>query len=1131
MWCFVLAALAAGRAVCAEEAPGDLRRLWGAPAMPPPPPQAAIQGNQPRKWGPPGAPPGNSRTTPVPRAGAAEATWSADGGAWGADALGGGVWGSGGNDDFSQTPDDPRRPLSTQDVRDLFGYAQRAGGFLPGRIFGDKAGPFPTNAWWQNFATTDDLDNEKNAVFQMPYVIVLGPSDVHFMQPVLQRCTIADIHCKQDYHKEQGVQLSLVEPSVRPEAMTWDELSVTIGFGSYGGAPLMIVPLVRGSAYMTAEYHDATPKVKSLQRLRPVEDAAFIGVDGESKRCDGSTPLHGRVFAFDLLEHDSTWLMFSPCAGADKCEIGWICHPAPFELVANQPLRGAVRVALANDCTTGRGPVHCAGMPHGKDADDYAALLVKHAGSYPKKTKVDWSVDGDTGVVKWEWEVDTMEGWSRQPLLQLAYPVHIPLFKKEIRDWAEKRASTPFRDVRGGAMAIVGDIWEMCYSLFPDVGFRSRHPIAEDMVDRVLDSLRGPGGGRWNSGEPLKPDKDFDVPRMYQLGVGDTYFSGKLVSRLARLIPIADEVGVSSEPYFSEMIQRLTNRFEVWLVDGAKTPFIFDESWGGLLSCGCYIDDCWGKCEPHCHNQNSPANTCPELLDAGINFGNGVYNDHHFHYGYWVYVAAVLAKYNPSWEMLWRDKILAIIRDYANPSRQDPNFPVVRHKDWYLGFSWAGGITPGIEGRNQESTSEAYNAYYALYLYGHALEGTVGWANQLKDLGRILAAMEAHGADMYWHVRHDSEVYDGTQWPHHMVGILWEHSAEFGTWFSQARYAISGIQLMPFTPATEAYLKPDWVAEHFPTFLPDCSDDEACQHGWMWTVCLEQAILDRYAALDCLDKSIPYPSFPTDNDASDGNSLTNSIYWIATRPDFNTGYRRERMPIARPLPPRAASAEGDGAEPALRGKAYQCHVGDQARCKDGSYCSGDECCMDGTACASASSTMGADCFKPKWYDCTSSNPSDWVAPPPPTKMDMKIVEVLAGDLLQRNEQHASASQPSQQSAAGMGPQTAVDDAGAAQGPPMFAQAPAEMPEVRSVGFLAICGVGMLALLGFFAGFMRSRCAMRDRQLYTEMSQFGSRDAMVGFTGPQPFQASHASGFFAAEEGRLNVVRDGRDFHL
>ena len=78
-----------------------------------------------------------------------------------------------------------------------------------------------------------------------------------------------------------------------------------------------------------------------------------------------------------------------------------------------------------------------------------------------------------------------------------------------------------------------------------------------------------------------------------------------------------------------------------------------------------------------------------------------------------------------------------------------------RHKDWYLGFSWASGIVTarGLaypNGRNQESVSESINAYEAIALYGDVMtrvfEGSRlptdiknhRIAERINDMGRLL---------------------------------------------------------------------------------------------------------------------------------------------------------------------------------------------------------------------------------------------------------------------------------------------------------------------------------------------------------------------------------------------------------
>ena len=53
------------------------------------------------------------------------------------------------------------------------------------------------------------------------------------------------------------------------------------------------------------------------------------------------------------------------------------------------------------------------------------------------------------------------------------------------------------------------------------------------------------------------------------------------------------------------------------------------------------------------------------LSDDQCDFGNGLYNDHHFHYGYHIYTAAVLARADPvwgqEWEQRWYDKKVKVL--------------------------------------------------------------------------------------------------------------------------------------------------------------------------------------------------------------------------------------------------------------------------------------------------------------------------------------------------------------------------------------------------------------------------------------------------------------------------------------
>ena len=68
-------------------------------------------------------------------------------------------------------------------------------------------------------------------------------------------------------------------------------------------------------------------------------------------------------------------------------------------------------------------------------------------------------------------------------------------------------------------------------------------------------------------------------------------------------------------------------------------------------------------------------------------------------------------------------------------------------KDWWAGHSWASGTDVFGDAKNQESTSEAVNGYYAVALLGSALGDA-----SLETYGRLLAAMEVSSAQEYWQV-------------------------------------------------------------------------------------------------------------------------------------------------------------------------------------------------------------------------------------------------------------------------------------------------------------------------------------------------------------------------------------------
>ena len=72
------------------------------------------------------------------------------------------------------------------------------------------------------------------------------------------------------------------------------------------------------------------------------------------------------------------------------------------------------------------------------------------------------------------------------------------------------------------------------------------------------------------------------------------------------------------------------------------------------------------------------------LDDHDADFGNGWYNDHHFHYGYFIYAAAAVGVGNQSFVKAWDAAVRHMVRDIANPTDLDTLYPRSRYKDCLL---------------------------------------------------------------------------------------------------------------------------------------------------------------------------------------------------------------------------------------------------------------------------------------------------------------------------------------------------------------------------------------------------------------------------------------------------------------
>ncbi|MGW1975644.1 glycosyl hydrolase [Streptomyces sp. NPDC001889] len=245
-------------------------------------------------------------------------------------------------------------------------------------------------------------------------------------------------------------------------------------------------------------------------------------------------------------------------------------------------------------------------------------------------------------------------------------------------------------------------------------------------------------------------------------GATDTYWTGKALGRLAQLVPIADQIGLPAVR--DKLIGLMKGRLQEWFTAGGSGQFGYDGEWKTLTG------------YPASYGSDT------EL------------NDHHFHYGYYLYAAAVIAQYDQAWaaESAWGAMVGHLVRDTANPSRTDSAYPFLRGFDVYAGHSWASGHQGFAAGNNQEASSESVNLSAALVLWGSATGDTA-----LRDLGSYLLTTESEAITQYWFDASRQVFPDSFR--HDTVGMVWGSGGAYATWWTANPEEIHGINVLPVT--------------------------------------------------------------------------------------------------------------------------------------------------------------------------------------------------------------------------------------------------------------------------------------------------------------------------------------------
>ena len=804
--------------------------------------------------------------------------------------------------------------------------------------------PFPTGAFWTNLVLPPTADRG------LSYPIVVYPYGYKWSDSLLQvsypaQHRVEDSKAIHDYFFPD-LTLSVSESTQRRHIVYFDALSVTLRWYLNNGGH-METYLVQGSPYVTVKYDNVTPVIQAFSVFKnvlcPREDErdSLTMLEGQQRRkrrlsfgiCESAVDdagkfvtLRGVQFVLQTQEGMS-WLLFTS---------------EPVELVFDTQLRTTV-----SSSSRFRGIMRLALIPSSRTADigssnasatQIAAStglqrLVYHAGVYPVRGDVGWTVRstdsvavgfkaaaksisgavggatdsranaasaasssvgfGEIATINFQFTTASFSpaasGASPKSLLMLALPHHAQRLPSTSQLGGDQ-FDLLYRCIKGPMRPILGSSWSYDEPLLP-IGFEMLGATAA--TERRI-QLQNPVVTSWIV-KSLIEDIQLAQPTLDE----NIYGFGKQSARLAQLVQIShalksaldgtnqtDAAGTSMDEHarqsfatyaqdlndvFDRAIDSLSTALEHFLTNNVADYLVYDSNLGGMV-------------------------TINGLRSKDADFGNGRYNDHHFHYGYILYACAVMGKMDRGFVQKFGNAVDAIYFDVANDSNfvsqkaKGVFFPAARHKSWFDGHSFASGLFPFGNGKSQESSSEAVNCYYGALLWSlvrhGAAEDPLSDSSMQTDFARVLLATEVSGAQMYWHMRppmpsskvdaFKTSVYSPQFSQNYMVGNLGMLDAIASTWFGTESLYVHMINEIPVTAVTEALFDIAYVEQEYNNVLKPLGEVEMAWQGYL--VCNHAIVNASNAWLEAQRLFSPQ--------LDSALSKSQVLFWVATRPKF-----------------------------------------------------------------------------------------------------------------------------------------------------------------------------------------------------------------------------------------------------
>nr|AIG55599.1 secreted protein [Thraustotheca clavata] len=589
---------------------------------------------------------------------------------------------------------------------------------------------------------------------------------------------------------------------------------------------LMVNEFQKSSPFKVSKWDDLGVTIQSSAPGGTIESTLVSGMAYVTAKYSGLTPrislthavtqINGKGVSAGASTGSQTKLALSLNNGQN-----WVVYSsAPVtwtldsnnNLIASGAFTGTVRIALA------------AQGSNGNDYDPYADCIVK-GGSV--KTGNNW--------YSFNWNT---EGACSKGLLHFALTHHIDTLDKSTATQLNSAGLALEATTHGKLFPLVSTSrsWTLREPSLVPATFLPRQALSKDRLQKtnLLKVLTDDINANWN----IAIDGSF-------------YFNGKAAQKYASLCLMASDPNVvgNDNSLITKCQQKLEKVLAPFIDNTWKYPLVYDTLYRGIVSSEGFVKK-----------------------DINADFGNTMYNDHHYHYGYWIAAAAIVNQVHPSYSKLstLNARANALLRDVANSDPNDQKFPTFRMFDWYKGHSISHGVTLLADGKDQESSSEDINFHYGMTLFG-----TVTKNSNIATLGQLMLTLNARVVKSYFLMDSTNTIQPAQIRPNKVLGIFFDNKADYATWFSAEKYCIHGIQMIPTTPVTEFVRTKKFVQEEWNDVLSKISliQTKATDNAWSSLLYVNYAAVDPNTSMDMLSK------VPMD----DGLTRSWALYMAASR--------------------------------------------------------------------------------------------------------------------------------------------------------------------------------------------------------------------------------------------------------